>query len=424
MNPNDPAAHAHGPFPKPPSLPLTGIRVVELGQLLAGPFAGTLLAYFGAEVVKVEPPGDGDPIRRWRLLDDGGTSFWWRSLGRNKHCVTADLRLPEGRGLVRRLLDRADVLIENFRPGTMERWGLGPDDLTSSNPGLIYTRISGYGQSGPDAAKAGYASVCEAVGGLRHLTGHPGEPPVRSNLSLGDTLGGLHAALGILLALVGQQRNRETDAGTRNNSSARGQVVDVSLVEVVFNCLEATVPEFFGAGAVRGPSGTTITGVVPTNLYPCRDGNVVIGGTGDSIFRRFMETIGRGDLASDPRLADNAGRVAHQGEVDGAISIWTQQHDVATVLDALDAAAVPAGPVNDVAALANDPQLRARAMFETVAGTNGPCVVPALAPKLATTPGQTLWAGPDVGAHNELVWKGMLGLSDGELADLARRGVI
>ncbi len=281
--------------------PLDGIRVLELGQLLAGPFAGTLLAYFGAEVIKVEPPG-GDPIRQWRIVRDGA-SLWWRSLGRNKKCVTLNLRDPAGRALARRLAERCDVLIENFRPGTLEGWGLGPDDLKPVNPGLIFARISGYGQDGPYAARPGYASVCEGIGGLRYVNGVPGEPPVRPNLSLGDTFAGLHAAFGVLLALLDRQRR----------APHAGQTVDVALYESVFNLLEAVVPEYDGAGAIREPSGSTVTGIVPTGTYRCRDGkHVIIGGNGDSIYKRLMHAAGRADLAEDPRLAGNAGRVEHQ----------------------------------------------------------------------------------------------------------------
>ena len=292
------------------ALPLAGVKVVELGQLLAGPFAGTLLAYFGAEVIKVEPPG-GDPIRGWRTLDDTGTSFWWRSLGRNKRSLTLDLKSDAGRELAARLIDDSDVLIENFRPGTLENWGLGPERFKESNPGLIYTRISGYGQDGPYADKPGYASVCEGIGGLRYVNGFPGERPVRPNLSLGDTVAGLHAALGIALALL------------ERHSSKQGQVVDVALFESVFNLLEAVIPEFDGAGEIRQPAGSTVTGIVPTNTYRCADGKyVIIGGNGDSIFKRLMVTAERPDLAEDPRLAKNPGRVENEAEIDGAIEAW------------------------------------------------------------------------------------------------------
>ena len=271
--------------------PLDGIRVVEVGQLLAGPFAGTLLAYFGAEVIKVEPPGTGDPIRTWRLVDENGTSYWWRSLARNKKSVTANLRSEAGRDVVRKLIGGADVVIENFKPGTMEKWGLGPDDFKSVNPRLIYARISGYGQTGPYATKPGFASVTEGFSGFRHLNGFPGEAPVRPNLSTGDTVAGLHAALGILLALI---ERRQAD---------EGQVVDVALYESMFNLMEGVVPEYSGTGEIRQASGTTITGIVPTNTYPCSDGKyVVIGGNGDSIFVRLMEAMDRHDLAGDPAL--------------------------------------------------------------------------------------------------------------------------
>ncbi len=297
--------------PTAPRRPLTGVRVLELGQLLAGPFAGTLLAYYGAEVIKVEPPGKGDQIRRWRVLKND-TSLWWRSLGRNKKCITLDLRSECGQALASRLVARSDVLVENFRPGTLEGWGLGPEQLNALNPELIVARVSGYGQTGPYAARPGYASVCEGIGGFRHINGFPGGPPVRPNLSLGDTLAGFHAAFGVLLALL-----------ARRNGEA-GQVVDVALYESVFNMLEGVVPEYAGAGVVREPSGSTLTGIVPTNTYPCSDGKyVIIGGNGDSIYKRLMTAIGRADLADDPRLAHNDGRVAHEQEIDAAISAWT-----------------------------------------------------------------------------------------------------
>ena len=303
--------------------PLDGVRVLELGQLLAGPFAGCVLGYFGAEVIKVEPPGNGDPIRGWRLLDDNGTSFWWRSLGRNKKSITLNLQTDKGRGIARQLADRVDVLIENFRPGTMEKWGLGPEEVKTTNPGLIYARVSGYGQTGPYAERPGYASVCEGVGGFRYLNGFPGEAPVRPNLSLGDTLAGLHAVLGILLAYI--QRGKP--------AGGDGQVVDVAIYESVFNMLEAVVPEYDGAGLVRQPSGSTLTGIVPTNTYACRDGAyVVIGGNGNSIFQRLMRAAGQADMAEDPRFAENAGRVAHEREIDAAIAAWTASLDAAEVL--------------------------------------------------------------------------------------------
>ncbi len=393
--------------------PLDGIRVVEVGQLLAGPFAGTLLGYFGAEVIKVEPPETGDPIRTWRMVDDDGTSFWWRSLARNKKSVTANLRTDAGRSVVKRLMDSADVVIENFKPGTMEKWGLGPEVFEVSNPGLIYARISGYGQTGPYAKKPGFASVTEGFSGFRHLNGFPGEAPVRPNLSTGDTVAGLHGALGILLALLERR-----GAGT----AGRGQVVDVALYEAMFNLMEGVVPEYSGTGEVRGPSGTTITGIVPTNTYPCSDGKyVVIGGNGDSIFVRLMQAMGREDLASDSRFAHNAGRVTHQDLLDEAIAGWTASLTADAVVAALEAADVPVGLIYDVADMMEDPQYQARGMFETVAVGGKELTIPAILPKLERTPGRTDWPGPEVAAHRDAVLK-ELGYSDAEIKALAESG--
>ena len=393
---------------------LAGIRVLELGQLMAGPFAGTLLGYFGAEVIKIEPPGKGDAVRGWRAVE-GDTSLWWYSLGRNKRSVTVNLKSDEGRDLVRRLAAKVDVLVENFRPGTMEGWGLGPDDLWPSNPGLIYARVSGYGQDGPYATRPGYASVCEGVGGLRYVNGFPGRPPVRQNLSLGDSLTGLHTAFGILLALF----HRDREAGRP------GQVVDVGIFEAVYNMMEAVVPEYDRLGMVRGPSGTTITGVVPTNTYPCRDDRyIIIGGNGDSIFKRLMTAAGRPDMADEPALADNAGRLEHQQRVDDAIADWTRTLNAAEVLTALEAARVPAGLIYSVADMIDDPHFEARGLFETVDAGGRPLKLPAIIPKLTATPGRTEWAGPAVGEHTRSVLGGLLGLSDDELDALVARGVI
>lgn len=395
--------------------PLDGIRVLEVGQLLAGPFAGSILAYYGAEVIKVEPPGDGDPLRQWRILDENGTSFWWRSLGRNKKCVTADLRSDEGRDLVGRLARRCDVLIENFRPGVMEKWGLGPADLWRHNPGLVYARISGYGQDGPYAAKPGFASVCEAIGGLRYVNGEPGERPMRPNLSLGDTIAGLHTALGIVMACL--HRERHPGSG--------GQVIDTALYEAAFNLLEGVVPEYDGAGVVREPSGSTVTGIVPTNTYRCADGRfIVIGANGDSIFKRLCEAMGREDMAADPRLAHNAGRVEHEAEIDAAIGAWAEAIDSAQALATLEQARVPAGPIYSVADMLVDPHFVARGLFEEVGYDGRKLKIPAMVPKLSETPGRTDWAGPEVGAFNREVYGELLGLSEAEIEALAERGVI
>ena len=406
-----PASEPNAPAPRP----LDGVRVLELGQLLAGPFAGCVLGYFGAEVIKVEPPGKGDPIRGWRLLDDNGTSFWWRSLGRNKKSITLNLQTDKGRGIARQLADRVDVLIENFRPGTMEKWGLGPEAVKTTNPGLIYARVSGYGQTGPYAERPGYASVCEGVGGFRYLNGFPGEAPVRPNLSLGDTLAGLHAVLGVLLAYI--QRGKP--------AGGDGQVVDVAIYESVFNMLEAVVPEYDGAGLVRQPSGSTLTGIVPTNTYACRDGAyVVIGGNGNSIFRRLMRAAGRADMATDPRFAENAGRVEHEREIDAAIAAWTASLDATDVLAQLADASVPAGPIYTVADMLRDPHFHARGLFQPVDVDGQPLRIPALTPHLTATPGATTWPGPDVGVHNDEILGGLLGLSDAELAALREEGVV
>ena len=395
--------------------PLDGIRVLELGQLLAGPFAGSILGYYGAEVIKVEPPGSGDPLRSWRELDDDGTSFWWRSLGRNKKCITADLRTEEGRQLVGRLASKCDVLIENFRPGVMEKWGLGPADLWVDNPGLVYARISGYGQDGPYSSKPGYASVCEGVGGLRYVNGKPGEAPMRPNLSLGDSLAGLHTALGIVMACL--HRMKDPAGG--------GQVIDTALYEATFNMLEGVVPEFDGAGVLREPSGSTITGIVPTNTYRCADGKfIVIGANGDSIFKRLCEKMGCPDMGEDKRFAHNAGRVEHEPEIDAAIAGWTGSIDSLTALSMLDEARVPSGPIYSVADMMTDPHFIARGLFEEVEFDGKTLKIPAMVPKMSATPGRTDWAGPEVGAYNDEIYRELLGLSAQELARLNEQGVV
>ncbi len=394
--------------------PLDGIRVIEVGQLLAGPFAGTMLAYFGAEVIKIEPPGAGDPIRGWRLLDDDGTAFWWRSLGRNKKSVTANLRSEAGRSVVRKLMASADVVIENFKPGTMEKWGLGPEDLKAENPDLIFARISGYGQTGPNSNKPGYASVTEAYSGFRYVNGFPGEAPVRPNLSVGDTVAGIHAVLGVLLSLLERGKGRAT----------RGQVVDVALFESMYNLMEGMVPEYSGAGAVREPSGSTITGIVPTNTYLCGDGkHVVIGANGDSIYRRLMQAMGRPEMADDPRFADNPGRVTHEAEIDAAIAAWTSSMSSSEVIAALEDADVPVGPIYSVADMMKDPHFEARGLFERVETDSGELDIPAILPKLSATPGQTDWPGGPVGTHTEEIL-GAAGYSEAEIKSLRAAGDI
>jgi crotonobetainyl-CoA:carnitine CoA-transferase CaiB-like acyl-CoA transferase len=396
-----------------PSRPLEGIRVLEMGQLLAGPFAGCVLGYFGAEVIKVEPPG-GDPIRGWRVVRDG-TSLWWASLARNKKSVTLDLQNPRGRELAKRLAAKSDVLIENFRPGTLEKWGMGPVQLKKLNPELIVARVSGYGQTGPYAAQPGFASVCEGFAGFRHVNGFPDRPPVRPNLSMGDTLAGLHAVLGILLALTATLRAK----------APAGQVVDVAIYESVFNLLESVVPEYDGAGVVREPSGSTLTGIVPTNTYLCADGKyVIIGGNGDSIYQRLMRAIGRPEMAEDPRFATNAKRVENEKEIDGAISAWTGARSSADALAALREAGVPNGPIYSVADMMADPHFNARGMFETVSVGGQPLKIPAIPPLLGETPGRTDAPGPALGAHTDEVLEQLLGLKADERAALRAAGAI
>lgn len=393
--------------------PLEGIRVIELGQLLAGPFTGTILGYFGAEVIKIEPPGNGDPIRGWRIVENG-TSFWYRSLGRNKKSVTLNLREEKGRALARRLMESADVVVENFRPGVVEEWGLGPEDIKRVNPGVIYTRISGYGQTGPYANKPGYASVTEGVSGFRFVNGFPGEPPVRPNLSTGDTIAAIHAALGICMALI-----------ERLQGSGKGQVVDVALYESMFNLMEGVVPEYSGAGVIREASGTTLTGIVPTNTYTCADGKyVIIGGNGDSIFKRLMVAAGYPDMAANPAMADNEGRVRHMEEIDGALAKWCAQHTATEVVEILEAQRVPVGLVYNVEDQLRDPHFQARGMFETVEVEGKPLQIPAIMPKLADTPGRTDWPGLEVGSHNNEILGDLLGLTSSDINTLRTEGIV
>lgn len=391
--------------------PLQGLRVIELGQLLAGPFAGCMLGYFGAEVIKIEPPG-GDPIRNWREVKEG-TSLWWRSLARNKKCISVNLKTEEGRALVKELLLSADIVIENFRPGVMENWGLDPETLRKQNPGLIYARISGYGQTGPYANKPGFASACEGISGFRYLNGYPDEVPVRPNLSLGDSVSGLHAVIGIMMALR-----------ARDQQDGKGQVVDVALYESMFNLLEAVIPEYHGADIVRQPSGTTVTGIVPTNTYRCKDDKfLVIGGNGDSIFSRLMTAVGRDDMASDPALATNAGRVLCESQIDQVLSEWCGLHNLDQALAILDEHRVPCGPVYDAEDMMNDPHFNDRGLFEQVEINGEPLKIPAILPKLDDTPGATEWAGPELGAHTDEVLKS-LGMTEDQIEELKRSGVI
>ncbi len=382
---------------------LAGLKVIELGQLIAGPFAGKTLADFGAEVIKVEPPATdtaagGDPLRQWRMLHQG-TSVWWQVQSRNKKSVVLDLRTDEGRELVKRLIDEADVVIENFKPGTLEKWGMAYEDLSQRNPGLIMLRISGYGQTGPYRERPGFAVVAEAMGGMRYLNAEPGRTPVRAGVSLGDTLAGLHGAIGILLALQARQRSVSAEA-----PKGRGQVVDVALYEAVFNCMESLLPEFSAFGAVRQPAGSALPGIAPSNAYACADGMVVIGGNGDSIFKRLMIAIARDDLATDAELASNPGRVRRVAEIDVAIGAWTLSRSVEQVLDVLHAASVPVGRIYSAADIAADPHYRAREMILPVTTHDGLTVdVPGIVPKLSRTPGTITRRGPTLGEDTDAV---------------------
>jgi formyl-CoA transferase len=400
-----------------PSLPLTtgaldGLRVVEMGQLIAGPFAAKMLGEFGADVVKIEPPGTGDPLRNWRLLQDG-TSVWWQVSSRNKRSVALDLRTAEGQDIARRLIAEADVLVENFRPGTLEAWGMGWDALSALNPGLVMLRISGYGQTGPYRDLPGFGAIGEAMGGLRHLTGEPGRVPVRVGVSIGDTLAALHGTMGVLMALY----HRKVNGGA-------GQVIDVALHEAVFNVMESLVPEYSAFGAVREAAGSALPGIAPSNAYRCHDGYVLIAGNGDSIFKRLMEVIGRADLGTAADLSSNAGRVLRVTEIDAAIEQWTQTRSVADVLATLGPARVPAGKVYTAKDIHEDPHYRARDMILRQRTRDGhELEVPGIVPKLSATPGTLRSAAPKLGDDTDGVL-GALGLSASEIAALRAKGIV
>ncbi|MDQ3060485.1 MAG: CoA transferase [Pseudomonadota bacterium] len=399
---------------KPPAAcgPLAGLKVIELGQLIAGPFAAKTLADFGAEVIKIEAPGKGDPLRQWRLLKDG-TSVWWQVQSRNKRSVALDLRQSEAQDIVRKLALEADVLIENFRPGAMEDWGLGPEALLSLNPRLIMLRISGYGQSGPYRDRPGFGMVAEAMSGLRHLSGEPGRVPVRVGVSIGDTLAALHGVIGILMALH------------HRNAHGAGQVIDVALYEAIFNCMESLLPEYSAFGAVRGPAGSALPGIAPTNAYRCSDGGyALIAGNGDSIFKRLMQCIGRPDLAQDAGLASNTGRVARVEELDEAIGQWAQTLSVDEVLAALEKAEVPAGKIYTIADITSDPHYAARDMLQSVQMDDGSALaVPGFVPKLSLTPGSHQRNAPTLGQDTDAVLR-EVGLSEAQITELRQRGVV
>jgi len=391
--------------------PLAKLKVVEMGQLIAGPFAAKTLADFGADVIKIEPPKVGDALRKWRLLKDG-TSVWWQVQSRNKRSLSLDLRQAEAQEIIKTLIKEADVLIENFRPGTLEGWGLDPQELLKLNPKLIVLRISGYGQTGPYRDKPGFGVVAEAMGGLRHLTAEPGRVPVRVGISIGDTLASLHGVIGILLAL--QERH----------TSGKGQIIDIALYEAVFNCMESLLPEHSAFGEVRQAAGSALPGIAPSNAYLCADGGyVLIAGNGDSIFKRLMKAIGRDDLGNDPQLENNEGRVKRVIELDQAIGNWAKTVSTDKALELLDSAAVPAGRIYTVADIANDPHYKARENIQTIQMRDGSTLdVPGVIPKLSRTPGSIKTLAPEIGENTDEILKS-IGLNDEQVKSLKERGV-
>ena len=397
--------------------PLAGVRLIELGSLLAGPFAGRLLGDLGAEIIKVEAPGQPDPIRNWGNARYKGRSLWWPVQSRNKKCITLNLREEKGQQLLLRLIEHADVVTENFRPGTLERWNLGYEQMAEVNPGIVLARISGYGQTGPYAERAGFASVAEAMGGIRHINGFPDQPPPRMHLSLGDSLAAMFAAQGILAALYWRD-----GAG-----GGFGQVVDVSLMEASFALLESTVPEYDRLGIVRGPQGTNLKGIAPSNIFKSKDGKwIVIAANADNVFRRLCAAIGRSELADDPRFATHLARGDNQDEIEGIVADWALRHDAEEIDRELNDAGVICGPIYTIADIFEDPQFKAREMLvEHVDPEFGPYLGPGIVPKLTRTPGAVRWSASwEKGSHNSEVYGGLLGLADDELAALREEGVI
>jgi formyl-CoA transferase len=392
-------------------MPLAGVKVVEMGTLIAGPYCARLLAEFGAEVVKIETPGEGDPLRKWRKLHEGN-SLWWYAQARNKKSVAVNLKDADGQRIVRELAADADIVVENFRPGTLEKWGLGFDALRARNPGLIMVRLSGYGQTGPYKDRPGFGAIGESMGGMRYITGYPDRAPVRVGISIGDSLAAMFGVIGALTALHHRTRSGE------------GQVVDVALYEAVFAMMESMLPEYGMDGTVRERSGAALPGIVPSNTYPCADGRyVVVGANADSIFTRMMRAIGREDHATDPALADNAGRVRRTEELDRAISEWTSRHDLDAVLAVLEKAEVPAGRIYSIADIVSDLHYQARGMIERHKLGDHDLLLPGVVPKLSATPGRTRWMGPRLGEHTDEVLRA-LGYGDADLADLRTRRVI
>ena len=397
----------------PKAQPLTGIKVIELGTLIAGPFCARLMAEFGADVIKIESPDGGDPLRKWRKLHQG-TSLWWYVQARNKKSVTLNLRMPEAQEIVRKLVKEADIVIENFRPGAMEKWNLGWDALSAINPGLIMVRLSGYGQTGPYRDRPGFGAIGESMGGMRYVTGYPDRPPVRVGVSIGDSIAALHGVIGALMALH-----------HRNQNGGRGQYIDVALYEAVFNMMESVLPEYSMFGHIRERSGASLPGIVPSNTYVTKDGKyVVIGANADNIFKRMMRAIGRADLADDPALAHNDGRVARTEEIESVINDWVACHELDYVLQVLDKAEVPSGKIYDIADITADAHYRAREMIQAFHLDDGkPLELPGIVPRLSDTPGETRWLGPKLGEHTAEILTG-LGYSPDEQQELKRRGVI
>ena len=405
----------------PTTGPLTGIRVLEFGSLLAGPLCARLLADFGADVIKIESPGAGDPLRQWGQDSFHGRDLLWTIYARNKRCITIDLRQAEGQQLVRDLAQRSDIIVENFRPGTLERWGLGPDDLAAVNPGLIMVRVSGFGQTGPYSSKAGFGSVAEAMGGIRYLTGYPDRPPTRTGVSLGDSLAALFGTIGALLALTARERN------VRGKGPNPGQVVDVAIYEAVYALMESLVPEYVLQGKVRERTGAVLPHVAPSNVYPCSDGvSVIIAANADNVFRRLCDAMNRPELASDPQFATHQARGENQEAIDAIVAEWTVQHPSQEVVRLMDAAGVPAGPIYTGREMVADPHFQARNMIQPVPIEEGvEFPMTGIVPLLSATPGEVRWPGPLApGSHNREVLSEVLGMASEQIDDLATRGII
>lgn len=395
--------------------PLEGIKILELGNLVAAPFSGKLMAEFGAEVIKVEEPKNGDPLRNWRVMHED-TSVWWYVQSRNKKSITINLRTEEGQNLVKKLIGEVDVVLENFKPGTLERWGLGYEEMKKVNQSIILTRISGYGQTGPYKEKPGFGSVAEAIGGLRYLTGYPDRPPVRVGIAIGDMIAGLYAVIGTLMAIRARDQHQEKE----------GQVVDVALYESVFSLLEGILPEFNLTGQIRERTGSTLPGIAPSNTYKCKDGkHLVIGGNGDRIFQRLMTAIDRTDIAEDPKYATNQGRADHVDYIDNVIEEWTLRHSMEEAQRILDEASVPVGPIYSIEDIVNDEHYQAREMLKKVKLNNGESpIVPGIVPKLSATPGDILWNGPSLGEHNRVIYSELINLSEDDILRLKEEGTI